>query len=230
MEIIQTYMSEESVICVISDGVAIHFADKDDLTIESAKVGSLVKPSQMSEVYLEVPISVLQEVSRRSEICVEPDAEEDEDGDDEDEEEDCESEEDEDEEDEEEDEEESEEPEDWRPIAKEKFLQEYTELEAGVDIRILSSFNLKVSWLEGAEAYWNSIDGSTDLHELLQNNEALQSTMAAINERIIELKENMDEFASVQRDLGHDIESDDVEDYIAQIITEQNAAIPNAAE
>ncbi|TFH41329.1 MAG: hypothetical protein E4H01_15145 [Lysobacterales bacterium] len=222
MEIIQTYMSEELEICVISDGVAIHFADKNDLTIESAKVGSLVKPSQMSEVYLEVPISVLQEVSRRSEIYVEPDAEEDEDGEEEDEEEDCESEEDEEEEDGE--------LEDWRQIAKERFLQEHTELEAGIDIRVLSSFNLKVSWLEGEGAYWNSADGSTDLYELLQNNEALQSTMAAINERIIELKENMDEFASVQRDLGHDIESDDVEEYIAQIITERNTAISNAAE
>jgi len=198
MEIIHTYMSDETEICVISDNISIHLADKSDLAIESPKVGSVLKPSQMNEVYLEMPIEVLQEVARRSGVFVEPDV---------------------DEEGEEETSEDGSEEEDeglapWEPLAREQFFEEYKALAEGVDVRILINFPVKVRWEEGTEALWDTSDGAYTLEEALDRQDGLTAAMATFNGRIATMQAAMARFTQDQIDLGHDMSEHSVDQYL----------------
>lgn len=216
MEIIQTYMSEETEICVISDGNNIHLADKADLTVEDPKVGTKLLQSQMSEVYLEIPIDVLQEAARRSNVYVEADPEEEE-------------EESSDEEGDEEDEEAELPP--WEPLAREKFFEEYKALDEGVDVRVLINFPVKVSWEEAEASTWKTTDGVYDLGDVLEANESLQSATAAMTQRIQTISRDMDAFAKAQVELGHELGEDAVEKFLSDELDKLKAEqVANAAE
>lgn len=217
MEIIHTYMSDETEICVISDNISIHLADKSDLAIESPKVGSVLKPSQMNEVYLEMPIEVLQEVARRSGIFVEPDVEEEEEETSEDE-------------GEEEEEEEGLAP--WEPLAREQFFEEYKALDAGVDVRVLVNFPVKVQWEEGDTAVWNTSDGAYTLEEILDQQNGLAAAIATFNGRIATMQAAMATFTQDQTDLGHDMNEYSVDSYLTEQLEDFNAedGVADAAE
>lgn len=210
MEIIQTYESEGSEICVLSNGNTISFADKNDIAVESPKVGSVVKPSQMSEMYLEVPKELLQEIARRSEIHVDPDEEEEEEEEasDDDGEEDA----------------EEDGPPDWETLALAQFMVEYAALEAGVEMNVLVNFPVKVSWVDGEHADWETTDGSSDLHDVLQARENLQNEIAAVTTRIRVMNDSITAFAAVQNDLGHDITADEVSQYLEAEMNDRKAA------
>ena len=215
MEIIHSYKSEDSEICVISDGRSIHLADKSDLTVESPQVGTVLKPSQMTEVYLEIPIPVLQEVARRSEIFVEPDVEEEEAS----------------EEEEEEEEEDEEALAPWEPLAREKFFDEYKALDAGVDVRVLVNFPVKVRWEEGESADWNTTDGTYTLEEMMGDQEGLRNAVASVNQRIVSLHAQVTTFTQEQVDLGHDMDDDDVDAFLGNELEKFKAEdVANAAE
>ena len=218
MEIIHSYKSEDSEICVISDGRSIHLADKSDLTVESPKVGTVLKPSQMTEVYLEIPIPVLQEVARRSEIYVEPDAEEEETSE---------------EEGEEEEEEEEEALAAWEPLAREKFFEEYKALDEGVDVRVLVNFPVKVRWDEGTTADWSTTDGAYTLEEMMDNQEGLRNAVASVNQRIVTMHAQFATFTEEQADLGHDIDDDDVDTFLTDELEKfkvEDEEVASAAE
>jgi hypothetical protein len=217
MEIIHTYKSEDSEICVISDGRSIHLADKSDLTVESPKVGTVLKPSQMTEVYIEIPIPVLQEAARRSEIYVEPDAEEEE------------SSEEEDEESEEEEEEDALAP--WEPLAREKFFEEYKLLDDGVDVRVLINFPVKLQWEDGTSAIWDTSDGPYTLEEILDRQNGLRSAIEAFNARIRAMLASIATFTQDQIDIGHEMGEDTVDEFLTEELEKFNAGdAANAAE
>lgn len=215
MEIIQTYMSDDTEVCVISDGTTLHLADKNDIDGESPKVGSVVLPSQMKEVYLEIPITVVQEMARRSEVYVEPDAEEESS-------------------DEEEEEEEGEEEDslpDWEPLARERFFEEFRALDAGVDIRVLINFPVKVSWVQGEESTWHTADGSYDLEQKLEMQEGLTAAVVAVNDRIKALIDDIATFTAEQLNLGHEMDEDSVEVFLAKELVEGGSGrVAEAAE
>lgn len=214
MEIIHTYKSEESEICVISDNTNIHLADKNDLAIESPKVGSVLKPSQINEVYLEMPIEVLQEVARRSGVFVEPDVEEEESS-----------------------EENGEEEEEkalaaWEPLARAEFFEEYKALDEGVDVRILVNFPVKIKWEDGNEAIWNTSDGAYTLEDILEQQNGLESAVAAFNTRIASLNARIAIFTQDQIDIGHALGEDDVTEFLSEELESLNAEddVADAAE
>lgn len=222
MEIIHTYKSEDAEICVISDGSSVHLADKNDLAVESPRVGTVLKPSEMTEVYIEIPIPVLQEVSRRSEIFVEPDEEEEEaSGDDEEGQEE--------EEEDDDDEEEALLP--WEPIARERFFTEYKELDEGTDLRVLVNFPIKARWEAGDVAMWSTTDGSYDLTEVLEANEGLQACVASIGQRIEILLHDIQVFTDEQIDLGHNIGTTTVDTFLDnELAQSKRSQVADAAE
>lgn len=216
MEIIHTYMSDETEICVISDNTSIHLADKNDLAIESPKVGSVLKPSQMNEVYLEMPIEVLQEVARRSGVFVEPDAEEEEE-----------------EASEEEGEEEDEEalaP--WQPLALKQFFEEWKALDEGVDVRVLINFPVKIQWEDGEEATWGTSDGSYALEDILEQQSNLNSAVEAFNVRIRAMNAQIATFTQEQIDIGHELEEHTVDEFLSNELEKLNTedTVADAAE
>jgi len=219
MEIIQTYMSDDTEVCVISDGTTLHLADKNDIEVDSPKVGSVVLPSQMKEVYLEIPITVVQEMTRRSEVYVEPDAEEE-----------SSDEEEEDEEEEEEEEEEEDALPDWKPLARGQFFEEFKALDEGVNLRVLINFPVKVSWLEGEGSTWSTTDGTYNLEQKLEMQEGLSAAVAAFNERIQSLLAAIARFTTDQNDLGHELDDDDVEVFLSRELADSKAQVAEAAE
>jgi len=159
----------------------------------------------MSEMYLEVPKEMLQEIARRSEIHVDPDEEEGE------------------EEASDDDGEEEAGPPAWEPLAVERFMQEFAALDAGVDMNVLVNFPVKISWVDGEQAEWQTTDGSTHLGDVLDAREVLQNTMAAVTVRIVNLNNSMAAFAAAQNNLGHHISSDTVCEHLNRSLSDRTA-------
>ena len=212
MEIIQLYESDDgSEVCVISDGSIIYFTDKNDVAVESPTVGTVVRPSQVNEAYLEIPKELLQEVARRSEIAVEPDLEEDSDEDSEgDSEEDSE-----------------EDPPDWRPLARERFLDRFKSWMEGRNIRIILPFGVKIFHEDGeldTDPIWQSSDGFNTLEDLLRTSESFNQAMGQLRQIGAEISADYKTFVDEQNELGHELTINVIDDFIYQEATVQRAA------
>lgn len=205
MEIIQTYMSDDTEICAISDGTTIHLVDKNDLSVENVAVGTKVRSSQMNEVYLEIPISELREMSRRSEIFVDPDEDEDETSDEEASDEEA----------------EEEEPElpHWKNVAVDRFLTEYISLSDGLEVRVLAPVDMKISWDRSSdeEAEWAPADEDLEtIEDLAIMQDTFCSQLRAFNRRIEVLQSRVQIFLNESEDYYVDMgDSIDVKDVFA---------------
>lgn len=189
MEIIQTFTWEESEVFVISDGASLHLVDGGDLDTEGLSVGSKISSSEISDKYMEIPISILEEMNRRAQIYVEPD-----------------------EEDSSEEENEDEEVEDnvpppWQPLAIEKFLSEHLALREGerltisVDVRIFDTFDADLVPDSEISGYsWGA-----DIGGFIRQNTAYLAAREAVQNRMRILDSSIQEFVDEQRDLGHSI-------------------------
>lgn len=220
MEIIQTYMSDDTEVCAISDGSTIHLVDKNDLSVDDVAVGKKLRPSQMNEVYLEIPISELRELARRSEIYVEPDEEEASDEDDS-------------EEDDSEEEEEAALP-NWQALAINRFLDEYISLDQGMEVRVLAPVDVKINWESGDESTWGPTDGVSDIEDILENQETLKAQIEAFDQRIKNLNARLDDFVDEMNDAGCELVIDTVHDFLGarveETVSARNEASREAAE
>ncbi len=156
---------------------------------------------------------MLQEAARRSEIAVDPDPEEDSDDDSEDDST----------------EEEDAPPPDWRPIARERFLRDFSELDRGVSIRVLTPINVRVRWVEDEHADWRCEQFST-LEDIMENHETLQSNLTQMTMRIENYVSAVRAFADEQRALGHEISDMEVEEFIEAEHSNNNNTQQQAAE
>jgi len=198
MEIIQTYESDEVEVCIVSNGNTVYFVDSKDIAAEAKSVGVIVRPSEVKEFYLELPINELQEAARRSQAHVDPDAPGEEIGG-------GSSDSDSDEEEEEEEEEEAAAPPDWKPIAEEKFLARYRELDEGIPIRILQPIDIKVRWEDEEAASWELQSGGIGyVSDFVSDNENLTLAVERMTDRIKAFVGDIKVFAQEQAALGHD--------------------------
>lgn len=208
MEIIQLYKSDDgSEVCVISDGSIIYFTDKSDVAVDSPSVGTIVRPSQVNEAYLEIPKELLQEVARRSEIAVEPDPDEES-------------------EDSEDDPQSETPPPDWRPFARELFLERFKSWNQGKNLRIIVPLNIRLFCEDGdldEEITWASSDGSNDLGDILRANPLFIQGVAELKRVAEQLSADYKDFVDAQIDLGHDLTVADVDEFIYQTAAEQES-------
>jgi hypothetical protein len=170
----------------------------------------------MNEVYLEIPISEIREMAVRSEIFIEPDAEEEDSS--------------EDEEEEEEEEEEGAVLPDWEALAKERFLAEHRSLDEGVQVRVLTAVNVKINWSEGEEATWRTAPDVLNVDALVRPNEALQTQLASFNQRIKNMINQVQEFVKKMNDAGHELETSGVHEFLDDCLALEGEALEGAAE
>lgn len=194
MEIIQTFTWEESEVYVISDGTSLHLVDEGDIESESLSVGSSIRSSDIGDKYMEIPISVLEEMARRAQVVVEPDPEDSSNED-------------------ESDVEEVPGPPDWKPLAIEKFLSEQAALLEGerctvsVEVRVydIGDDNFDPD-SEVSGHGWSAAIGS-----IAEQNAGYLAARESVSNRTRLLDTEIQEFVREQNDLGHrDLEKKDV--------------------
>lgn len=214
MEIIQTFESDDAEVCIVSNGNTVYFVDSKDIAAENKSVGVIVKPSEVKEFYLELPINELQEAARRSQAHVDPDAPGEEIGGSS-----SDSDSDSDEEEDEDEEEEAAALPEWKPIAEEKFLARFRDLDTGTPIRILQPIEILVRWEEEEEASWQVAGGGIGyVSDLVSDNDNLKMAVERMTDRVKIFVEDTKAFAQEQTNLGHlDIDDEAVMDHLADV-------------
>ena len=216
MEIIQSFTWDEASVHAISDGSRIHLVDENDLdeAIENPTVGTVVRASQIGDKYMQIPITELQEMARRSQAHVEPDPVEDT-------------------EEETSDEEEASGPPDWKPLATTQFLEEYSSLREGqrrdftVQVHVFDDLS---GDLAPAITFTNGTQ-TTLSQSLIADDPAFLAMRENIENRMRILATTVQEFCREQNELGHEIDQALVYAHLNEVVTSATEeSVAEAAE